>query len=422
MKKIILLSIIIISIISCTEPYALQTNIFEDALVIEATITNEIKKQEIKLSKTYRLEGNTTEFEDNATVYITDGNGSQYNFEAIDGKYVSTIAFQAETNKNYQLNITTKDGKSYQSSIQKLTTVSPIQDVTPEIVIKEGVRGVQMVVKSFDPTNTSKYYRYEYEETSRITSPKWSLDKLKFSESEFFCSNSDFIGFPYLNIVPKNDAIGKICYKTVKSTDILLNNTNSLSEDRVNYPLRFIPVSEYTIAERYSIMVIQYVESFDSFSFYNTLKKISGSGSLLSQNQPGFINGNIKSTTNINEKVIGFFNVCAVSKKRIFFNFEDIFPNEEKPKYYDECEEEILCSIDFTSPPPGATYYGSCSSINILCPGVGDNGPGQAIRSLLEYKKRIYYSGIYPSFTVVKPICGDCSSLGANLKPVFWID
>ena len=53
---------------SCTEPYLLQSSNFEEALVIEATITNEFKKQQIKISKTYRLEENGPEFIENANI------------------------------------------------------------------------------------------------------------------------------------------------------------------------------------------------------------------------------------------------------------------------------------------------------------------------------------------------------------------
>lgn len=40
----------------CTETYPLLTNTYEEALVVEATITNELKNQEIKITKTSRLE------------------------------------------------------------------------------------------------------------------------------------------------------------------------------------------------------------------------------------------------------------------------------------------------------------------------------------------------------------------------------
>jgi len=75
---------------------------------------------------------------------------------------------------------------------------------------------------------------------------------------------------------------------------------------------------------RYSIFVKQYVQNFAAHTFYQTLKDISGSESILSQTQPGFFAGNIKSDDNPNEKVIGFFDVSSVSNKRIFFNFSDL--------------------------------------------------------------------------------------------------
>ena len=43
-------------VLSCTEPFNLKSIDFEDALIIEAIITDEIKYQEIKLSRTFSLE------------------------------------------------------------------------------------------------------------------------------------------------------------------------------------------------------------------------------------------------------------------------------------------------------------------------------------------------------------------------------
>lgn len=415
--KTVILSTLLICIASCTEPYALQTNTFEDAIVVEATITNEFKKQEIKLSRTYRLEDNRPDFEAGATVYVKDDLGNQYNFEENNGKYISTSEFQAAANRNYQLFITTNDGKSYSSTNETLTTVNEIQNVVPEVVTKEGIRGVQISVRSFDPTNTAKYYRYEYEETNRITVPKWSDIRLTLKYDVMYCSDpvNNFPGYPSIDKVAKGNVVGKVCYRTQYSNDIILTNTNSLSEDRVNFPVRFINQSDYTIGERYSILVTQYVQSLESYSFYSTLKKISSSGSVLSQNQPGFIYGNIKSTTNQNEKVIGFFDVSSVSKKRIFFNYNEIFPGEPAPKYYDECQEHIYCQDSFVVPLSGVE--GPCGS-----PVCGQFGAGTILRDFISAGSMLYYDGSDREYTMIKPICGDCTTIGANLKPIFWID
>ena len=159
MKKISLLLFIIL--FSCTEPYLLQTSNFEEAIVIEATITNELKTQQIKLSKTYRLEENGPEFIENANVSIEDDLGNIYNFVESDEIYESQNPFQAIAGRKYKLTIVT-GGKTYTSTQEILTTENQIQSVEVFDKTIDNVRGAEIEVKSFDPTNSSKYYRYEY--------------------------------------------------------------------------------------------------------------------------------------------------------------------------------------------------------------------------------------------------------------------
>jgi Domain of unknown function (DUF4249) len=314
LNKIVVLVLVTFFAISCTEPYALQTNSFEEALVIEATLTNELKNQEIKISKTYKFEENGPTFETGATVSVTDDLGTEYLFEEQNGSYFSTVAFQAETGREYKLHITTSDGKTYSSTQQKLTTINQIESVVPTVITNtEGQRGVQIGVNNYDPTNTSKYYRYEYEETYKIIAPKWK------PVNAVVLPNDGVVGHPFIALFDRTSE-ERICYSTVKSNSLLFTTTTLQAEDRVsNFPVRFISNQNYIITNRYSILVKQYVQSLESYTFYKTLSEISGSGSILSQNQPGFFYGNIRSDDNPTEKVIGFFDVASVSSKRIFF-------------------------------------------------------------------------------------------------------
>ena len=159
---------------SCAENYPLQSDTYEEALVVEATITNELKNQEIKISKTAKLEDEGVTIETGATVIVKDDLGAVYSFKEQNGIYVSESPFAAAPQKKYTLEIKTADGKVYQSSSQILTTANQIESVVPTVVTdsKEG-RGVQIRVTNYDPSNTSKYYRYEYEETYKIVAPVW---------------------------------------------------------------------------------------------------------------------------------------------------------------------------------------------------------------------------------------------------------
>jgi hypothetical protein len=416
-KKYIYIFLIIIfyaSIVSCTTPYSYQTNSFEHAIVVEATLTNELKKQEIKLSRTYKFEEDGPIFETEADVYITDNLENQYSFEEVDQKYISTSEFQALPDRTYQLHIITKDGRSYSSTNEKLTTVNEIETITPVVTKKGADLGVEITVNSFDPTNTSKYYRYEYEETYKIIAPKWVSTE---AIARFFPPGTGVDGDLTLK---QRETEAKTCFSTKKSDHTILTNTNNLSEDRVNFPLRFISSSDYIIMNRYSIFVKQYVQNFAAHTFYQTLKDISGSESILSQTQPGFFAGNIKSDDNPNEKVIGFFDVSSVSNKRIFFNFSDLFPAEPTPKYPYNCpditadnEREYVFQYCFW-PPTDRT----CLGYEIL-----DN---------LIKRNSAYYDGwrllgVVPSdgsvYIQMYPIqCGDCTSFSSNIKPTFWID
>ncbi|PVX45207.1 uncharacterized protein DUF4249 [Flavobacterium sp. 103] len=370
----------------CTEPYILETNTYEEALVVEATITNELKKQEITLTKTARFEDKEIQIEKGAKVFITDNTGIQYDFKEESGKYISTTEFQAVSGKEYRLNIKTSDGRSFESSTETLTPINPMQEVKAAVETKDSIRGVGIRVNSFDPTNTAKYYRYEYEETYKIIAPKWVPSK-SIATSEIT-----------IGIIP-NPTNTRICYSTKKNTELLLTNTNNLNEARLNFLVRFISNQNYIITHRYSILVKQYVESLASFTYYTTLKKLSGSGSILYPTQPGFINGNIKAVNNENDKILGYFDVASVSTKRIYFNYEDLFPGEFPPPYYTNCDQDVypLCFGPF--PCRGADLI---QDINL---------------NRLAYQ---FHEGI--DYRMVHIECGDCTSFSSNIKPLFWED
>jgi hypothetical protein len=410
MKKILfyrfLATIFLASVFGCTTPYNYQAKGFEDVIVIQATITNQLKFQEIKLSRTYKLEESTPKFETEAVIYVTDDQGNKYDFNEEDDRYVSAQQFQASSDRQYQLHVLTKNGRSYLSTQEKLTTQTPIEDVKATAVTKNGTLGVEITANSFDPTSTSKYYRYEYEETSQIIAPKWTSTQ---AVANMFPAGSN----PKGEIIFKNRTEeARECYSSQKSDAILLTNTSSLSEDRVtDFPLRFISSKDSYIRNRYSILVKQYVQSLASYTYYETLKNMSSTGSLLSQTQPGFFAGNIKSIDNPGEKVIGFFDVSSYSEKRIFFSFYQIFPKEKTPDYPYQCLEEK----DITGTLVDSFFFNYCFADNPGC-------KGNEILDFIRFNSKVYYSNRGSLYFLYPVQCGDCSSFSSNIKPLFWID
>ena len=397
MKRVAIFRILIvflcgITAIGCTEQYILQTNTFEDALVVEATITNEFQTQKIKISRTYRFEDNAPTNEIGAAVYVTDDLGTQFDFEENNGMYTSTSPFKAEPGRTYRLNITTAQGRTYNSTSEVLSPINEMQNVTASVKTKNGLRGVAITANSFDPSRSSQFYRYEYEETYKIKTPKWDAFKAILADDN---PNDTIV------LVPRDNTEIRTCYSTDNSNDIIQTTTVDLSEDRVNFDLRFISDQNAIISHRYSILVKQYVQNREAYTFYKAMKDLSGSGSILSQNQPGFFYGNIKSQDNPDEKVLGFFEVASVSSQRIFFNYEDLFPGEDLPPYFVDCDSKIY-KFCFVSADP------ECR--------------GNQLLSIVGAQSLLYFDlqGLY--YYMVSPQCGDCTTFASNVIPPFWTE
>ncbi len=381
----------------CVEPIDIEQSLnFENAIVIEATITNELKHQEIFLSNSYKFDDDKPLAETNANVQIVDSALNTYIFEeASPGKYISMNEFSAQSDIEYQLLITTKEGKTYNSKKEKLPSITKIDNLYPIREMDDfGNDGVSILIDSYDPSGNSMYYRYEYEETYKIIAPYWSPKDLLVSPTY------------ELYFAPKSKE-EQICYNTVLSNDMIQTETNNLSEDRVTkFNIRRISIENPIITTRYSILVKQYIQSLEAYTYYKTVKKLSGSGNVFSQNQPGFISGNIFSVDDRNEKVIGFFELSSVSSKRLFFNYTDLFPNESAPPYFEDC---TIFATGVGSPPPPK---GEENNLTYVI------SSGQA----KYYSKNLDPEEGEGPYDLVRRACGDCTVLGSNIKPDFWGD
>ena len=387
MKKSIVyifIPLILFFLSSCIEEFDAATTEFDDIIVIEATVTNELKRQRILLSRTFRFEDNGPINETGATVEVMTSTNNRFSFtEASPGTYLSDIEFRAEPGISYQLSVSTSNGRTYISKDTQLTSNSSRIDNVYALkeIDENGAETIGIYVDSSDPTNSSRFYGFEFEETYRIIAPYWV-------PNGFIVTNQD----PFQFTVGRRTQEERVCYATVNSKGRLVTNTDLLQEDRVSqFLIKSIPTDDIRLSSRYSIEVQQYTQSNEAYNFYRTMNSLSNSESLFSQIQPGFLAGNISSVDDPDEKILGFFEVSSVTKERLFFNrFE--FINEPYP---------LFCNI--TAP-----------SRSILSTFVRFN--------LVEY----YADNVDPSqggpYFVVQRGCGDCTVFGSNVRPSFWVD
>ncbi len=384
------------TIICCVTPFDAIPTGFEDVLVVDATLTQELKKHEINLTRSYPF-GESLKIERGAKVFIKDSQGGNYAFEENkNGTYIALSPFKAEQGKSYTLHIETDNGEVYESLSQKLPTINRLDKLYAERTTDElGNEGIGIFVDSYDPTSSSKFYRFEYEETYKIVAPHWTpYDAVVISE-----------GVNTFNIsVILREREERVCYNTLYSNKIILNNTLSLTEDRLErFPVHFINKKDAKLQHKYSIMVRQWIQSPETYFFFETLQGLSqGSENVFSEDQPGFLEGNLFNIKTPTERVAGYFQVASVSEQRIFVDFSSFFPNEEKPPYFTKCT--------FSAPTTQGPYMYR-TLLNIIYA----NGA-----RFYEYNRGIMEGG--GPYIMVNPECGDCTTLGSNKKPSFWVD
>ncbi len=386
---------------NCVEPFDIETESFESILVINTTITNELKNQQIELSRTFRFEEEGPLPEQNAQVKVVRDTGEEYFFdETTSGIYISKEKFAVTAGNQYQLLITTQNGRSYISDKVTLPAESSIENLYPKrMVSDEGVEGLGIFIDSFDASGALMYYRFEYEETYKITAPLWVTKDLK---DVLINPETGMIEFDLFTDRPLGE---RICYNTRVSNEIILANTSAFEEDRIiGFLLKFIDAEDISVADRYSVLVRQFVQSREAGRFYETLKKFSDTQSLFSQIQPGFITGNIISENNPEESVLGFFDLSSVSEKRMFFNRGEVL--EGLPQFTPGCVQIILT----------IGMFESIEDYNL-----------RLIR-LIEEESAKFFEKLIDSnpgegfYIFVQRECGDCTVFGQSVVPDFWVD
>lgn len=415
MKESILVILVFLLFQGCIEPFEAETLDFEGALVVDARITNEEKQHQVVLTRARPFEQDDSSPERNATVTIEEGSGISYTFEETSpGQYTSTVAFGAKSNESYQLKITTSDGATYSSTAETMPDNVPIADIEIKRATNDfGEDGVSIILDNESLGDQPRYFRYDYEENYKIVAPNWDPVAFNIIDS-LACVDGDAFEVGIKQRDPQKE---RICYGQDKSKDIILVSTANLDNNTVSdFEVRFVNRENYILTHRYSILVNQYSQSVDAHSYYQSLEAFSVSESVFNEIQPGFLSGNITSMTDDDQNVIGYFETAAVSSKRVFFNYEDLFPDEELPEYPVNCRTlgnpRLIPRGYHCTEGSSGVCDGNCDS-----PLIGQIQAGT-----------IVYAGVVDPPDFVAPYltrsraCGDCTVLGSDVKPDFWID
>ena len=373
----LVLGAIVLFALQCKKPYTPVALIKGDNyMVVDGFInTSPGGITTVLLSRTKNLTDTVVSLpEQNAFVAIVAANGIQYTLHETgsNGAY-SSDALTLNPAGQYKVVVTTADNRQYQSDLVTAKTNPPIDSIT----WRQDSKGVNLFVNTHDPSNNTRFYRWQYIQTweyhSQLETP-WDI--------------ANGVVFPRDPLKLRH-----ICYNTSYSTDVWIGSSAALSQDVISEaPLGTIVQNDSTLEYRASFLVQQYALTPQAYFYWQIIQKNSQQLGTLFDLQPSQLEGNIHSITNASEPVVGFISASPVQEKRIFINNKDLRDWQ---------------------PPPGSY---NCSII-----GVPQNPVNFALVNLPDDSYAPWYFVTGGPVMLAQRVCLDCTLSGGTItKPAFW--
>ncbi|HSN08753.1 MAG TPA: DUF4249 domain-containing protein [Hanamia sp.] len=343
-------------------------------LVVEGYINSNDVPTDIKLSRTRSITwGDTASYinETGALVVIEDNHGNSYPlYETGGGNY--TASYNLNSSNKYRLHITTTDHKEYLSDFVACKESPPIDDVG----WKFNSSDVQVFVNTHDPSNQTKFYRWDYTET-------WEFHSEYYSELQYN---------PDSTVSPRTIPV-YVCYQTHKANNISVGSSEKLKEDVIHEaPVNLIPDHDKRLSVLYSTLVTQYALDSSAYNYWNAMKGNTENVGSIFGTQPNQVKGNIHCVSDNTETVIGYIGAGSTQQARIFIS------NSSMPADWNQ-----KGNCDYIEVPPNkdslGLYFGE-----------------QGFVPIIPHLDGIIVLGYYGS----EGPCVDCTLNGSPVKPSFW--
>ena len=334
------------------------------------------------LSRSLNLLDSVTDLPElGAEVLIQSADGAS--FPLIDtganGIYVSA-PLTLDPSQKYRLAITTNTGNKYLSDAVTPKTSPPIDSLNWQLAMDANLatEALHVFVNAHDPTNNTRYYRWEYVETWQNASPL-----------ETFWGLKNGLEYPIFT----NESTHN-CWSTGNSTAILLGSSINLSSDVISQALiASFAKDDPKMDIEYSILVKQYPLDLEAYNYWLTVQKNSQSLGGLFDVQPAQINGNIHGVTNPKDPVVGFVSASSIQEQRMFISNKNLPGWKSNPIFN--------CPITLIGTDPN----------NALIWNYPDT----------SYQLYYFVSGPPPIMKITYKNCLDCRyNGGTNIKPPFW--
>lgn len=377
---------ILLSTVMCRKPYEppaiKEVNHF---LAVDGFInTGPFSVTKIIVGRSLNLMDSVTNLPElNAQVSIQSADGASYPLfdTGYNGIYVSA-QLNLDPGQKYQLSVITSEGLKYLSDPVTPKTAPPVDSLTWDITENPAAATelLNIYANAHDPTNNTRYYRWDYIETWQHQSVMQTYWGLK-----------DGLEYP---ISPEESTYN--CWTTGNSNTIMLASSITLASDVISRaPLTSFSKNDPKMDIKYSMLLRQYPLDLEAYKYWLTVQKNSQSLGGLFDIQPSQINGNFHCISVASNTALGYISACSVKEFRFFIDNFSLPGWKSNPAY--ECPIKDIPS----DPTNFARWYYSDPAYQLW-----------------------YYVSNFPSTPIMKITYKDCLDCrlqgGTNIKPPFW--
>ncbi|MGV3527360.1 MAG: DUF4249 domain-containing protein [Flavisolibacter sp.] len=285
-------------------------------LVVEGALDAGNGPTTIRLSKTLKVnESLAFSPELNARVTVEGQDGSSYTLSPSGlGRYFNSH-LGLTTGQEYRLRIKTADNKEYLSDFVRALPTPAIDSVNWH----KTEDGLMVYVNTHDPAQSSRYYKWDFDETWEIRS--------------YYASDFEYVGGTEIVYHPMYRFR---CWKYGISQTINIGSSAKLAEDKINEaPVLLIPFGSEKLSVRYSMLLKQQALTKQAYEYFQLMKKNTETLGTIFDPQPSELKGNIHCVTNPAEGVIGYLTAAEFTQKRIFITAQDLNWSYQQACYYE---------------------------------------------------------------------------------------
>lgn len=326
--RLLLLLSFLLTFISCIDSYEIDFIKQNKVLIVEGLLTTDPSNPDTIKIQYSKDNGRFVVIEPVASVIasvITFPSNKETKLNKVaEGRFVQPLDFAINPNEKYILRFTLPNNQQYESTPQQIIASPSISKIYENFNLKSSISddGKQFLsanevfVDFQDKSAEKNYYLWRYTHYEKIgycatcNNEVFDYDSQSCIEKGFAYN---FLSEPYYDYACYDG-----CYAIFKSKKV--NIFSDLVSDGRLITGRLIAQIPYYSYNGCLVEIEQMCISAEAYNFFKILESQSQTTGGLADTPVAAIVGNIKNTQNSSEKIVGYFGIANIQKKRIWIN------------------------------------------------------------------------------------------------------